>query len=110
MYLARESKVMPKIKKINMTKGLYYFYCPACKQTHEIGTDPDDQYPVWQFNGNLERPTIRPSVAVESTYRGQRTYCHSFVTDGQIQYLDDCTHELKGQTIELPDVTKEFEL
>jgi len=29
--------------------------------------------------------------------------CHSFVTDGNIQYLGDCTHELAGQTIELPE-------
>ena len=101
---------MPRIRKVNMSKGLYYFFCPACKTWHEIGTDPADEFPVWQFNGNLERPTIRPSVAVEGSHIGQRTYCHSFVTDGRIQYLDDCTHELRGQTIDLPDIKKEFEV
>ena len=30
--------------------------------------------------------------------------CHSFVTDGKIQYLNDCTHEYAGQTIELEDI------
>ena len=29
--------------------------------------------------------------------------CHSFVTDGKIRYLNDCTHHLKGQTVELLD-------
>lgn len=101
---------MPKIKKLEESKGLYYFMCPACKKPHEIGTDPADQFPVWQFNRDLERPTIRPSVAVESSWMGERTYCHSFVTDGKIQFLDDCTHECKGMTLDLPDITKEFEV
>jgi hypothetical protein len=29
--------------------------------------------------------------------------CHSFVTDGKIQFLPDCYHSLKGQTVELPE-------
>lgn len=32
-----------------------------------------------------------------------KTVCHSFVTDGNIQFLDDCTHELKGKTVPLED-------
>lgn len=28
--------------------------------------------------------------------------CHSFVTDGRIQFLSDCTHGLAGQTVPLP--------
>jgi hypothetical protein len=28
--------------------------------------------------------------------------CHSFVVDGQIQFLGDCTHKLAGQTVPLP--------
>lgn len=100
---------MPKIRRLQNT-GLYYFICPACKTPHEIGTDPRDQFPVWEFNKDLEKPTIRPSIAVESSCRGERTYCHSYVTYGKIKFLDDCTHELKGQTVDLPDVTKKFEL
>ena len=100
---------MPKIRRLQNT-GLYSFICPACKTPHEIGTDPRDQFPVWEFNKDLEKPTIRPSIAVESSCRGERTYCHSYVTDGKIKFLDDCTHELKGQTVDLPDVTTKFEL
>lgn len=29
--------------------------------------------------------------------------CHSFVTDGRIQFLTDSTHELAGQTVDLPE-------
>jgi hypothetical protein len=29
--------------------------------------------------------------------------CHSFVRDGRIEFLSDCTHRLAGQTVDLPD-------
>ena len=29
--------------------------------------------------------------------------CHSFVRDGRIEFLSDCTHELAGQTVELEE-------
>jgi hypothetical protein len=32
--------------------------------------------------------------------------CHSFITDGFIQFLDDCTHPLAGQTVEIPDMNE----
>jgi hypothetical protein len=28
--------------------------------------------------------------------------CHSFVTDGRIQLLGDCTHSMASQTVDLP--------
>jgi hypothetical protein len=35
--------------------------------------------------------------------------CHSFVTDGRIQYLSDCTHAMAGQTKELADWPAEWD-
>ena len=32
--------------------------------------------------------------------------CHSFVIDGRIQFLSDCTHALANQTVDLPDWTE----
>lgn len=29
--------------------------------------------------------------------------CHSFVVDGQMQFLGDCTHALAGQTVPIPE-------
>jgi hypothetical protein len=29
--------------------------------------------------------------------------CHSFVTDGRIQFLTDCTHAFAGRTVDLPE-------
>lgn len=30
--------------------------------------------------------------------------CHSFVTDGKIQFLSDCSHAKAGMTIDLPEI------
>ena len=29
--------------------------------------------------------------------------CHSFVVDGRMQFLGDCTHSLAGQTVPIPE-------
>ncbi len=74
----------------------YVFYCPGCKCGHYVRTK--GQQPVWQFNGDVNKPTVNPSILVQSANR-----CHSFVRDGLIRFLDDCSHELKGQTVEIPE-------
>jgi hypothetical protein len=59
--------------------------------------------PVWTFNGNLEKPTFTPSILVTMPIEGEKPkICHSFVTDGRIQFLGDCTHALAGKTVDLP--------
>lgn len=94
-------------------KFLVRFWCPGCEDSHGINTN------TWTWNGDLERPTFTPSVLVSGvqwgpaddffkpTHRGispgGATVCHSFVTDGRIQFLGDCTHELAGQTVDLPE-------
>ena len=49
---------------------------------------------------DLDKPTVSPSL-LQNFVPG--IICHSFITDGKIQYLNDCTHKLAGQTIELPE-------
>lgn len=91
------------------------FRCPGCDDNHQI------RIGTWGFNGDLERPTFTPSVLLNgnqwpkdecpeyykeshaSVPPGGDTVCHSFVTDGRIQFLTDSTHKLAGQTVELPD-------
>lgn len=96
---------MAKFEKIDNTKGQYQFYCPGCKSHHGVWTASEGYpHPVWSFNGNLENPTVSPSIKVTYPYAGKVNICHSFVKDGKIQFLSDCTHELAGTTIELPDI------
>lgn len=63
----------------------------------------------WGFNGDLERPTFTPSILSSASYGEERTpfQCHSFVRDGRIEFLSDCTHALAGQTVDLPEFGSE---
>ena len=76
------------------------FFCPGCECDHAVRVSPDrlNAGPNWGWNGSLESPTITPSILV----MGERR-CHSFMREGKIQFLDDCHHALKGQTVNLPD-------
>lgn len=98
--------------------GRVAFFCPGCRRRHVIVVEGPH---AWGFNGNGDRPTFTPSVLwqgaeeltdeqVAAYYRGEGlpekvpVRCHSFVTDGQIQFLSDCSHALAGQTVSLPDI------
>lgn len=82
------------------------FHCPGCGCAHMVVVGTPNG---WGWNGDLARPTFTPSVLVhshptldENDQPATTPQCHSFVTDGQIAYLGDCTHELVGQTVDLP--------
>ena len=72
------------------------FFCPGCQCTHRISTK------IWSLTGPPERPTIRFSVLCNEERPESR--CHSFVTDGEVHFLNDCHHELAGKTVPLEDV------
>lgn len=93
------------------------FWCPGCDEVHSIRLTPAG----WDWNQDVISPTLNPSVLVtgyqsstdaehEKIMQGEQVprigmRCHSFVRDGNIQYLDDCTHDRKGQTIPLPELS-----
>lgn len=83
-------------------EGRLTFFCNGCDMPHSISVG-EGQGPRWTYNGNADSPTFTPSVLVSWTERDQPKVCHSFVTDGRIQYLSDCTHSLAGQVVDLPD-------
>ena len=91
--------------RVSFEDDIVEFRCPGCGLMHMLNTDPEIR-PCWSFNGNLDRPTIAPSINACREFRANRETqrCHSFVTDGRIQFLGDCTHALAGQTVELPEV------
>lgn len=61
----------------------------------------------WSWNGSMDAPTLRPSVLTTSSYAGVPYTCHSWINDGAAVFLDDCTHELRGQTVPLLPVDEE---
>ena len=109
---------MAKIKRYTEADGGYHgelgFMCPWCNCRHFI----NDQHtkipnvPVWTFNDDFDKPTIRASVLTRSYRKNPDTgnydieieRCHSFITTGMIQFLGDCQHHLAGQTVELPEI------
>lgn len=54
----------------------------------------------WTWNGDTDKPTLKPSVRT----RGSDFLCHSWVEDGQVKFLGDCSHDLKWKTATLLDV------
>lgn len=100
--------------------GGFAYWCQGCEEMHQVTSG-------WTYNGNPEAPSFQPSVLVTSghflsnyepgkpcwcTYNerhpGRASFkcrrCHTFITDGQVQFLGDCSHELAGQTLPLPDL------
>lgn len=96
------------------------FWCPGCCEAHQLRVPPHPH--AWGFNGDGDAPTFTPSVLVgglqtakdeNGAWNGDYVrdaagdplprVCHSFVTDGRIKFLGDCTHALAGQTVDLPD-------
>lgn len=54
----------------------------------------------------MDLPTFAPSILVNGNVELNNPMvprCHSYVTNGKIHFLDDCTHSLKGKIVELPE-------
>lgn len=102
------------------------FWCPGCKCPHRVVTKGPS---AWRWNGDRVKPTFEPSILVQGSeftelgkqqykewletktqlpvgfkFDSAKTVCHSFVREGKIQFLSDCSHTLAGTTVELaPD-------
>jgi len=119
MIAARVRKVMQG----DFLGGLS-FICPGCGDTHYVPVGSGGG-PRWGWNDRLDLPTFTPSVLVRSghfvpghddgtcwcnwpdkaEFPDLKCYvCHSFVTDGRIEFLNDCTHGLAGQTVDLSEI------
>lgn len=88
----------------------YMFECPGCRQWHVVYTTDERENGghKWAFNGDVNRPTFSPSLLVWRDHGPAEVQfrCHSFIRDGRVQFLSDCTHALAGQTVDLPEVSE----
>lgn len=83
-----------------MSDGLLIFNCPGCGCRHWVNINPNREGPKWSFNGDYDKPTFMPSIHVITPNK----VCHSYIKEGQIEFLEDSYHNLKGQTVDLPDM------
>jgi hypothetical protein len=103
----------------SLSNGHVGFWCPGCNDMHVVDTTR------WTFNGDLLHPTFSPSILVQAGHYATEdkeccwcTYnkahadnpapfkcyrCHSYVENGIISFLQDCTHDLAGYKVPLPD-------
>jgi hypothetical protein len=95
-------KIEMKFKRLENTFGQYLFWCEGCQEYHSVWTDKRDGVEPWGFNGDVDKPTISPSILVRGGEHNRT--CHSFINNGMIQYLNDCTHSLAGKTVELKNI------
>jgi hypothetical protein len=85
-------------------------WCPGCDGMHAINfvREGDVAPPItWDFDGNVESPTVTPSLLVTMRIGGDgpdayERKCHSYITGGQWVFLTDSDHALAGQTVPLP--------
>ena len=85
------------------------FYCPGCRCLHsfDVALDHKQTPKFFGWNGDCVRPTFTPWLLYPDLQQelegggSKRGRCHLFVRDGNIQFLDDCTHELAGKTVPL---------
>jgi len=119
---------MPKVAKVLDDIGeivAYKIWCEGCKEKHVLYVNTPGRY-NWSFNGDLDKPTFSPSLLIRCghyadpnaktcwcTYNKEHPdnpapfecgICHSFIRDGNIQYLNDCTHYLAGKTLPLKEI------
>lgn len=111
------------IKTTDGAKESVVIKCPACQELHTLIVRNDSCVAsAWVWNRSLSAPTFTPSLLVTSTrpvydenfdfvydengkMKSRPLRCHSYITDGKIEFLADCAHDLAGQTVELPEFT-----
>lgn len=94
---------MPVIKKIEHIyqdqkyhHDQYEYMCLGCGYTHYFALKTEGGHHTW--NNDYEKPTVSPSLLQNFS---EDKVCHSFIQNGKIQYLNDCWHHLKDQTVDL---------
>lgn len=80
--------------------GHLMFYCPGCKTHHDIRPQSPQAKGGWQIH-SFNPLTVSPSILVSWEWgpNYEKRRCHSFIKNDQIQFLNDCTHDLAGKTV-----------
>lgn len=101
-----------KAKPVKIVSGKGYVECSKEDATHLTLNIPSYDFLVtlpiittgsraktgsWTWNRSTELPTLKPSVlTTNGAFR-----CHSWINDGKVIFLSDCSHEFAGKTVDL---------
>ena len=110
--MAQISRLLRNARDSNGERDYLTFCCHGCRQyfsSMERNLPAMERHQVivrgpgaWGYNGDPEKPTFSPSVLMKTQYWDDINeqwipyVCHSFVENGRINFLNDCTHELRG--------------
>ncbi len=118
-----------EVVRISGERAVYW--CAGCKDWHSINIGMGDGA-RWQWNGDKVKPTFSPSVLVRSghfapsfdpatdhcwcVYNAEQvakgeppvdfscSRCHTFIMEGMVEFLGDCSHALAGKTLPMPEL------
>lgn len=80
----------------------FAFQCVGCEHAHIFYVAG----PVtWTCDGDQRSPTFTPSLlnTCDDHPDLKQRRCHLNLTKGQICYHGDCSHDLRGKAVDLPD-------
>jgi hypothetical protein len=97
------------------TKGHLYYRCPGCKSEHSVPVLLNKKEANhWNWNGDSIKPHVRPSVKhtyPDAAYKEHPNLpafcCHYHITDGNIEYCGDCSHDHSGKTVPMTVFTEQ---
>lgn len=83
--------------------GRYMHWCPGCHKAHFFNVsiqDAEEGQPAkkFAFNGDFQQPTFTPCQHLVD----ERGICHYYLTNGMLQFMGDCWHPYRSQTVPLP--------
>jgi hypothetical protein len=81
----------------------FSFFCPGCDHPHVFYTAGPV---VWAFDNNRDAPTFAPSLrnTCDNHPDPKQRNCHLNLTAGKLHFHGDCTHDLAGRIVDLPDL------
>lgn len=100
-----------QVRTVITEEGFQYeklvFVCPGCvaggppgyEGLHMLTINSKEMGPSWDWDGNLEAPTLSPSILSNGYCR-----CHSFLKNGIFEFLADSDHPLSGANVPIPDL------
>lgn len=95
----------------------YQIYCPGCECTHELPIEKGTPYSAtgcWTLSGGLEYPSFSPSLNIATGSLADPNHVddpelpptryHSYIVAGNMEYLWDSTHALRGSVVTMPEI------